>query len=215
MQKCKKMDELDMSWVDNLQTSYIVDISPPQQINIHFIYININNEIIHSFTTPHKLEQVTEDETCIYKEQILKIIELNKTAICDKIQPTQLYRLNEILEYTINLKNNNFTNTITKTPTEVLHPFSLKKINYINDIKFKPSIVDFHPINSLYIIYIENDSFQRVLKPKLNLFTVKDVHPSLPTPTPSHAPTIIKKTKKVKFNDLEKPLKLNTTKKKT
>ena len=225
-------DDLDISWVNDLQTSYIVEIAPPQHINIHFIYINIDNEIIHSFKTTHPLEKITEDETCIYKEQILQIIQTNKSAVCNKIQSNQHYRLNEILEYTINLKEN--TTTTTKTPSELLEPFTLKNINYINDIKFKSSIVDFHPINSLYIIYIENDSFERVLKPKLNIFTTKETQTILPlispppflspplpspttTPTPRPTPTstIIKKTKKVRFNDLEKQLKLNITKKKT
>lgn len=207
-------DDLDISWVNDLQTSYIVEIAPPQHINIHFIYINIDNEIIHSFKNTHSLKQITDDETCISKEDILQIIQLNKSAICNKVQPNQLYRLNEILEYTINLKEN--TTTTTKTPSELLEPFALKKINYINDIKFKSSIVDFHPINTLYIIYIENDSFERILKPKLNIFTTKETQSILPSlsPPPSQQ-TIIKKTKKVRFNDLEKPLKLNITKKKT
>jgi len=240
MNDIKNTDELDISWVNDLQTSYIVEIAPPQQFNIHFIYINIDNEIIHSFNTIHKLEKITDDETCIFKEQLLKIIQLNKCVVCKKIQPNQLYRLNQILEYTINLKENEIINTTAKPPYELLQPFTLKKINYINDIKFKPSIVDFHPLNTLYIIYIENDSFQRILKPKLNIFTSKNTQPN-PTPAPAPAPApapgqkpapapgqkpapapgqkptviIVKKTKKIRFDNLEKPLKLNITKKKT
>jgi len=227
MEDVKNIDELDISWVNDLQTSYIVEIAPPQQLNIHFIYINNNNEIIHSFNTLHELEKKSENETCISKEQILKIIQLNKSVVCNKIHPHQLYRLSEILEYTINLKENEGIDTTTKATSELLQPFILKKINYVNDIKFKPSIVNFHRINKLYIIYIENDSFQRILKPKLNLVTVKNTQPttlittapklieSPITTTPTPIMAIPKKTKKILFNDLEKPLKLNITKKKT
>lgn len=238
-------DELDISWLNELNTkeSYIENTPqqetpqeeipqqeipqqeiPPEDTNetnskpiyqphidIHFIFINSDNEIDHFFKETYQI-----DETNIMKkEQILKIIQSKKN------QKDKKFRFNQILQYNVQIQEETFIETIDDSTTKILarddtyvenldtlfrRPF-LKKINYIDNITFTPSIHIFHPINCLYFIYTENDSIQPTPKPIIKINNQKDMK------------YIQKRTKKVKFNedDLENKTwvfnKMNNTKK--
>jgi len=198
------MDELDISWVNELEISHKTKLSPPQYINIHFIYININYELIHTYKMIYDLKSYTKDESIINKEELLKIIQLNKSG---ETSNNTKYRLSEILEYVVDIHNESKT---IETINKELESTSIKKINYIDDIKFKPSITNFHTINTLYLIYIEKHDHQQPPKPTIKILQTESQNKTQPSFL------IKKKTKKVRFDNLEKNLNsFNHTKKKT
>jgi hypothetical protein len=198
-------EELDISWMNDMVCNNDIDVKldPPSKVEINYIYINSSNEIEGFFKEIHDLTReifVFEIQSVIKQHQLLKIIQSNK------IQNNKRFRLNEILKYEVNLKEEEFTQFIESkiskdinTNSIIDNPSFLKKINYIDDIIFKPSISIFHNVNSLVLIYIENDSIQPPPKPiiKINIL---------------NKPCISKKTKKVNFNHHEEKG-LNHTKK--
>jgi hypothetical protein len=121
--------------------------------------------------------------------------------------------LSEILEYFVGLEEDEWndlleTNSVELNPQNILDYFKkktlLKKINYVDDIFFESSISLFHKVNSLYLIYIENDSAPQGTKPPIKISVSKSLS------------GVKQRTKKVRFNEenLEKiNRKLTTTKK--
>ena len=228
----RENEELDISWMNDLTIlpeNIELQVSPPAQLEINYIYINLNNEIDHFFKEIHNLttdSTVFENQTAIKQHHLLKLIQSNK------IQNNKRFRLNEILKYTVDINEDEFTQLADLTTTKLkesniidssytflngfsssnistlLHSFDffnidkptfLKKINYIDDIIFKSSITLFHNVNRLYLIYVENDSVQSTPKPVLKIDVLNSSH-------------ISKKTKKVRFNE-KKISGLNHTKK--
>jgi hypothetical protein len=205
MNNASENEELDISWMNDMisQDDIDVQLHSPSQLEINYIYINSSNEIEHFFKEIQDLTReifVFETQSVIKQHQLLKIIQSNK------IQNNKRFRLNEILKYEVDLKEEEFTqfieSKISKNATTnsfIDNPSFLKKVNYVDDIIFKQSISIFHNVNSLFLIYIENDSIQPTPKPIIKINVL-------------NKPSISKKTKRVKFNDHEEKG-LNHTKK--
>lgn len=193
-----------------------INIECQPTIEIQYIFINSKNEIEHSFKETYdclfrdtsKSQLFEKPKTQLSKEELLKIIQSNK------IQRNKRYRLSEMLEYYINIEEEEWnelleTNAVDFNPQNLTNYFKkktfLKKINFVDDIFFEPSVSLFHKINSLYLIYIENDSIVSVTKPLIKISMGKVGN------------NIKQKTKKVRFNE-ENLVKINkkmTTTKKT
>lgn len=223
-------DELNISWMNELETDPIntkehtSTFTPTDKVNIEcqptteiqYIFINSVNEIEHFFKETYdcflrdtsKSQLFEKPKTQLSKEEILKLIQSNK------IQRNKRYRLSEMLEYYINLEEEEWnelleTNAVDFNPQNLTNYFNkktfLKKINFVDDIFFEPSVSLFHKINCLYLIYIENDSIVPVTKPPIKISMEKVGN------------NIKQKTKKVRFNE-ENLVKINkkmTTTKKT
>jgi hypothetical protein len=237
-------DEINISWINELETApqpqeriagansvgngrifqngmmenEIIRVTRQCQptIDIHYIFINTESQIDHYFKETHecilrdnsKAQLFENPKTQLSKEELLKIIQTNK------IQRNKRYRLSEILEYFIDLGEEEWdnlleTNSTVLDPQTILGYFNkktfLKKINYVDDIFFESSISLFHKINSLYLIYIENDSVPTVTKPPIKISVSKSLG------------GVKQRTKKVRFNEenLERVNRKLTTTKKT
>ena len=193
-----------------------VNIECQPTIEIQYIFINSSNEIEHSFKETRqcilrdtsKSQLFEKPKTQLSKEELLKFIQSNK------IQRNKRYRLSEMMEYNINLEEEEWnelleTNAVDFNPQNLTNYFKkktfLKKINFVDDIFFEPSVSLFHKINCLYLIYIENDSIVPVTKPPIKISMGKVGN------------NIKQRTKKVRFNE-ENLVKINrklTTTKKT
>ena len=225
-------DELNISWLNELETPLPptqnsattptqdlpdkVNIECQPTIEIQYIFINSINEIEHSFKETQqcllrdssKIQLFEKPKTQLSKEDIFKFIQSNK------IQRNKRYRLSEMLEYYINIEEEEWnelleTNAVDFNPQNLTNYFNkktfLKKINFVDDILFEPSVSLFHKISCLYLIYIENDSIVPVTKPPIKIIIGKVGN------------NIKQRTKKVRFNE-ENLVKINrkmTTTKKT
>lgn len=173
-------DELDISWLDEEETK-ILEISSdiPPQVEIEYVYINNDDEIFHVFKETHEIQNGV-----LKKEHLLKLIQQNK------IQKGKKFRLSEIIDYSVNIKEDDFKKTAKEAEsrpigglfTPLFKKHFLKNINYIDDIAFKPTITIFHSTNRLYLIYVENDSILPKAKPPIKI-------------------NVQKKTKKVRFDE--------------
>jgi hypothetical protein len=217
-------DEINISWINELEkqshpdSQEIIRATKECQptIEIHYIFVNQESQIDHSFKETHECilrdnsnTQLFETpKTQLSKEELLKIIQTNK------IQRNKRYRLSEILEYFVNLEEEEWndlleTNSTVLDPQNILNYFKkktfLKKINYVDDIFFESSISLFHKVNSLYLIYVENDSVPPVSKPPIKISVSKSLG------------SVKQRTKKVRFNEenLERINRKPTTTKKT
>jgi hypothetical protein len=220
-------DEINISWINELENQTNGQTTPDAQetirvtrhcqstIEIHYIFVNQDNQLDHYFKETHecilrdntKAQLFETPKSQLSKEELLKIIQTNK------IQRNKRYRLSEILEYFIGLEEDEWndlleTNSVELNPQNILDYFKkktlLKKINYVDDIFFESSISLFHKVNSLYLIYIENDSAPQGTKPPIKISVSKSLS------------GVKQRTKKVRFNEenLEKiNRKLTTTKK--
>jgi hypothetical protein len=214
----RENEELDISWINELKIPHNniqLQLGPLFQLEINYIYINLDNEIEYFFKEIHNLTNETnvfENQTAIKQEHLLKIIQSNK------IQNNKRFRLNEILKYTVDFNEDEFTKLVESTIANLKedttqnsytggsflinknifgsvesfeffnNPHFLKQINYIDDIIFKSVITLFHNVNALYLVYIENDSIQSAPKPVLKIDVLNKPH-------------ILKKTKKVRLNE--------------
>jgi hypothetical protein len=205
------MDELDLSWLE--ETRKILDTpdylhldilihplllnkTPLSHIQIIYIYVNPQNEIQHIAKKKHKLTT----ENVISKEHVLKIIQSGKTHCGKK------YKLNDIIQYNLDIEPDKIK-WFSKDPSppfgdgdndnEITTP--LTPINYIDEIEYNSSLPLFHPLNELYVIYVENPAISGHIKPSIKIFESPE------NPQSNFQTNII---------DMAKPNKLNITKKK-
>lgn len=141
---------MDNELNDELNDEWIIDFENEEKyykkfyqdkitnINLFFVYLNKNNEIIHI----NKHNQKLIDNT-ITKELLIHL--LNKNSILDK----QKYKLFELLQYNITLEPEKINDYI----------YDQSKYNYLNitnkldDIVYEDSIMFLNEINSLYVFY--------------------------------------------------------------
>jgi hypothetical protein len=205
-------EELDMSWLE--ETRKIADAPPdPEQpmkkisqtsqtpqtpqthIQINSIYVNSNQEIECTVKETHEMTTISPSYSSLSKEHVLKLIQQKKTPVVAPLQSTgKKYRLSEIIQYVVvcdDLKTYSLSTPIT--PVTPVTNKEFKKINHIDEIQIPPTFPLFHKINCIYFIYNENDS------------TIQQKKPPLKIEFPKQSSHIVKKTKKVRFdeNDLD------------
>lgn len=137
------IEDLDISWIQQFEKTdneykiyYAEDIT---FIIVHYIYLNIDNEI----------EKIKEEKILlkipgtILRDELLSIIKHN--LILNEMK----YSLMSILKFNIHLKPIHL-NTFLKNHTEC---GTLQSIKNIDTIKFDKSISMFHDINDLFILF--------------------------------------------------------------
>ena len=171
------LDILDLSWLNDEEKftniEHLEDKIAMNEIQVKIMYIDSKNTLIHTETEICKLEtepshNTIENESIFPRDKLLLLIQSKKKRDQKK------YRISELLLYNINLEPENLQNyskTIQPTnengrePSVSLHNRSkdgscneiyLKRLSTIDDIRIPPSILIFHTINTLYLIFQEN-----------------------------------------------------------
>ncbi len=137
------IEDLDISWIQQFEKTdneykiyYAEDIT---FIIVHYIYLNIDNEI----------EKIKEEKILlkipgtILRDELISIIKHNL------ISNEMKYSLMSILKFNIHLEPIHL-NTFLKNHTEC---GTLQSIKNIDTIKFNKSISMFHDINNLFILF--------------------------------------------------------------
>jgi len=137
--------KLDMSWIINFENTdkryneyYKTDLS---RINIHYIYINTNDEIVKVRRNIFLLKTLN----CLRKEDIFHL--LKKNSIVNDIR----YKLQTILQYNIDIEPQNLLKLNIKTDN------FLNIIKNIDNIYWKKTIKLFENLNDLFFIFYENN----------------------------------------------------------
>jgi hypothetical protein len=137
---------LDISWLKELQyneQNIMYDNEPMSDINISFIYINLNNEIHKIISEKHDLE-IDDDspEPFLSKDYILSVIS-------NKIHFENFhYRMVDILLFNIDLESSELS-SLSSTESYI------NKVSILDDIFIPPSIPIFHSTNSIYVLLNE------------------------------------------------------------
>lgn len=129
-------ETLDLSWIKDYEKYQIFYKEHVDNVKIHFIYIDANNNL--SYTKTEKREIMNQ---LLTKEQLLFLIKNNITM------HKQRYSLHSILKFNIDLEHQDILQNA------ILDKIPYEKIESIEDIHWKPTINFFIDINSLYIIF--------------------------------------------------------------
>lgn len=143
---------MDTDWIHHEQRLSIIHQKCfPEKIpyiTLEFIYINKNSEVVE--TSVEKLP-INSNTTCLSKELIISIIHNHK-----KNNSTHNYILKETLLFHIPIQPE-------VLPSFLDHTFNcstfVKTFPIIEDIILTPSIFIFHPVNTLFFVYCEQDTF--------------------------------------------------------
>jgi len=169
-------DVLDLSWLNDEEKftniERLEDKIAMNEIQVKIMYIDSKNTLIHTETEICKLEIGLEPS--VYNESIFPRDKLLLLIQSKKKRDQKKYRISELLLYNINLEPENLQNyskTIqpmnenVREPSVSLHnrpndcsmnEIYLKRLSTIDDIRIPPSILIFHTINTLYLIFQEN-----------------------------------------------------------
>jgi hypothetical protein len=158
MQTSKKLTEnITMKFSKEKMTS----------IDIHYIYIDSKSYIQNIATKKHELYIIGE-KCIISKDKMLQLIKTNEK--CNDIK----YRLSDILLYNVDLESEK-----AQIYSNISINF-LKSQPFYHEIIIPSSLLIFHNINCLYIIYQETDSLHskknktKKMKFKCNNMTMKN-----------------------------------------
>ena len=141
-----KIKDLDLYWdqyfekIDNEDNFYYTE--EISFIRIHFIYLNINNEIVKI----REEKVLLKNPGILLKEELLSIIKDNSCSNQFK------YSLSSILKFNINLEPIHLKTFLKNKKSNIGAPF-LQSIKNIHAIKFEKTITMFHDINEILIIF--------------------------------------------------------------
>lgn len=160
------LDHLDLSWTEtHIRTMNSKTILSPElmtNINIHFVYINTNSEIVKVIKENHPLQQI--DDRCVLPEHL--VLQIIHTKRQDK---DTRYKLVDILSFIVTLGSEHI-NGFTQN-NDVIEDF-MKTISIPGEIEIRPSIIIFHPLNTIYFIFREmilvTSKLQVISKPQVN-----------------------------------------------
>ena len=164
--------ELDTNWIsefdiDDKHYKHFYK-EKVESIKIYFLYINRNQELFHI-----KKEKYAINNSTLTKENLIQILNKYKTYEKKSFIPLS------ILKYNITL-NPEYINKFLNDPSEN-YKF-LEPQNNIEEISWFDSIIFFHNINSLYIVYREklkskhNNTKKIYIRKKLNRKKTKKRH---------------------------------------
>ena len=160
------LDHLDLSWTEShIRTMNSKTILSPElmtNINIHFVYINTNAEIVKVIKENHPLQQI--DNKCVLPEHL--VLQFIQTKRQDK---DTRYKLVDILSFIVTLGSEHI-NRFTQN-NDIIEDF-MKTISIPGEIEILPSIIIFHPLNTIYFIFREmvlvTSKPQVISKPQVN-----------------------------------------------
>ena len=143
------IDNLNTDWIDEYEERerQYADFyeEPVSTINVHFVYVNRNNEI-----EKIKMENMTvDDDQTIKKERLLYLIKTNIEN--DKIK----YKLLSILVYNLDIPSNELRKYLEEPPESEENHKYLYSLKILEDIKIRETITLFHDINGIYFIFYE------------------------------------------------------------
>ena len=179
------MSDLDISWVQetnkmcSLEQNSLRENSP--YIKAHYVYINLENEIIDVIDEPIVLY----NSEVITKERCLQLVQ-SKTKK-DNIK----YILKDTVLFHVSLE----PEQIPLYNSGKMRELELKTFPILDDIVIPPSIFIFHDLNSLYFFFYESHQVgvKSILKTNGSVIKkTKKVRISLPTSSEKN----IRKTKK-------------------
>jgi hypothetical protein len=166
--------ELDLDWIEEenkmIHIEKNIQREPMSSVSIHFVYINNSSSIEKVVTEKHLLsnekgnEKGSKDCSVLKKETLLKIINEKKQSLF-----LTKYVFMDILIYNIDLEPNYIQNYVQGLGS----PSFLKTMPIPDDILFQPSIFIFHPLNAIYIFFLEKDK-DISLNPKPRLSGLSD-----------------------------------------
>ena len=143
---------MDTDWIHHEQRlSVIHQKCFPEKIpyiTLEFIYVNKNSEVVE--TTVEKLP-INSNTNCLSKELLISIIHYHK-----KHSPSHNYILKDTLLFHIPIQPEVLPSFLDKTFN--CSTF-VKTFPIIEDIVLTPSIFIFHPVNTLFFVYCEQDTF--------------------------------------------------------
>lgn len=152
-----------MSWIEEqeklLQVNKLYYREPMESIQIHYIYININNYI----------EKITSEKIPIENNKIDKdkVLHISQEKCFNK-----KYFVKDIFSYIVDLEPENVQKYSKSENFEELSRGFLKVLQLNSDIVFVNSIFVFHSVNSLYFLLYEVP-VEVIEKPKSILKTEK------------------------------------------
>ena len=153
-------EELDESWIkkfeeidNDYKIFYTEDIS---FIKLHYIYVNINNEI----------EKITQDKIILQNPGVLLKEELLGIIKDQTFLNGLKYSLLSILKFDINLEPNHL-NTFLKNKNKNMGNYFLQSIKNLGSIYFEKSIAMFHDINDIIIIFHKKNIKERLFTKKI------------------------------------------------
>ena len=139
--------EEDEEWINELEKEddlyndfYLEKIN---NVELHLIYIDKHNNIEHI-----KKDKYFFDNQTIYKDNLLHLLKKNS------IYQNNKYKLLSIIQYNIDLLPENVNDYLINNKNYDF--FNIRRT--LNNIIWKDSITLFKDINSLYIIYYDNQT---------------------------------------------------------
>ena len=164
--------ELDLDWIDEenkmIHIEKNIQREPMSSVSIHFVYINNSSSIEKVVTEKHLLSKEkgngSNDCSVLKKETLLKIINEKKQSLF-----LTKYVFMDILIYNIDLEPTLIQNYVQGLGS----PSFLKTMPIPDNILFQPSIFIFHPLNAIYIFFLEKDK-DISLNPKPRLSGLSD-----------------------------------------
>ena len=153
------MSDLDVSWIQETERIQNLSESPTKEnssyINTGCVYLNMNNCIENVVYDNLTLKDISHNE--ISKEQMLEI--------CDKYKKktaTTKYILKYSLLFHIGVEPEDISSFAKCESNKLkdISPSCLHHYHSIDTIKIPPSLFIFHPINTLYFIFQEEESHE-------------------------------------------------------
>lgn len=148
------LDILDLSWLNDEEKftniEHLEDKIVMNEIQVKIMYIDSKNTLIHTETEICKLEieSCNEKESIFPKDKLLLLIQSKKK------RDQKRYRISELLLYNINLEPENLQNYSKQNGFSCNENY-LKRLSIIDNIRIPSSILIFHTINTLYLIFQE------------------------------------------------------------
>jgi hypothetical protein len=162
-------DEIDNTWViDYKKTEENYNVFYNEKVNtikIFFMYINTDKTVVNA-----RQEILTlNNDSILRKEQLIHIIKNNQ--ILNNIK----YKLFSIVRYNIDLQPDEINNflSVSNTDKTYINRFLIDKKN-IDDIYFADTITIFQDLNSLYIIFKEQNTNKYLYTQKIKNYLKKN-----------------------------------------
>lgn len=183
---------MDTDWIHHEQRLSIIDQKcfpePLPYITLEFIYVNKNSEVVE--TTSEKLSI---DATKLSKELLISIIHQHKKNTSNI--STVHYVLKDTLLFHIPIQPEILPSFLDKTFD--CSTF-MKTFPIIDDILVPPSIFIFHPVNTLFFIYCEQDTL--AAKKLKSALKSSDPPQSLTKRVRIKLPVVPRNTRRTSFN---------------
>tara|TARA_Y100001970_G_scaffold247552_1_gene316368 strand:+ start:3210 stop:3722 length:513 start_codon:yes stop_codon:yes gene_type:complete len=162
--------DIDTNWIndyENEEKTYSFFYEEPiETLKYTILYVNKNKKIDSIIQDNISLNETNK----ITKEELITLIKKYQKNITNE----KKYKLISMLLYTFPLQHIELSKFIKNDDNDVnINNFPLKNINYINDIILEPTILFFHSINNIYIIFHEKIEGSNIQTKKVIMHTNK------------------------------------------